>query len=56
MEPSVRMVLERIEAAAPAGTLGATAEPGSGVVIVPAPADLEENDDLDGGDRSTDDD
>jgi len=56
MEPSVRMVLERIEAAAPASTLGDVAEPGSGVVIVPAPADLEANDDLDGGDRSTDDD
>jgi len=56
MEPSVRLVLERVQAAAPAGTLGSVLEPGSSVVIVPAPADLEASDDLDGGDRSTDDD
>ena len=56
MEPSVRLVLERVQAAAPAGTLGSVLEPGSSVVVVPAPADLEASDDLDGGDRSTDDD
>ncbi len=56
MEPSVRMVLERVEAAAPTGTLGAVVEPGSSVVIVPAPENLETSNDVDGGDRSTDDD
>ena len=56
MEPSVNAVLERVEAAAPTQTVGAVVEPGWSVLIVPAPADLEASDDLDGGGRSTDDD
>jgi NADH-quinone oxidoreductase subunit M len=53
MEPSVRVVLERVQAAAPAD-LGAAAEPGPTVVFAAAPEDLEASDDLDGGDPPTD--
>ena len=53
MEPSVRVVLERVQAAAPAD-LGATEESGPSVVFAAAPEDLEASDDLAGGDPPTD--
>jgi NADH-quinone oxidoreductase subunit M len=59
MEPSVRVVLERVEAAAPAGQASVETEDGLQVVIFPtadAPAgDSESNDDAVGDDNVTDD-